>query len=234
MKPDSKKSVQSQNATRPVKTEVERASVVEGTPAARATESAEPKSGSAQAPIWLIIVLGGLFYWGQIYLDENAGGFNRDVYGSYRSFKEVEAANPKDENALFIARGQALYSQACAGCHQPSGQGTPGATPPLAGSEWVLATDPSRLIRIPMHGLTGPIEVKGQRWDASMLSMWSVFDAQSDPENALAATLSYVRQAWGNKAPIVKAEQVKAVREATDGRTTPWTESELLQVPLQQ
>ena len=38
---------------------------------------------------------------------------------------------------------------------------------------------------------------------------------------------SYVRQSFGNKANAVTADQVKAIRAATAGRTTMWTTAEL-------
>jgi mono/diheme cytochrome c family protein len=46
-------------------------------------------------------------------------------------------------------------------------------------------------------------------------------------DQQLADVLTYVRNAFGNKAPAVKVEDVKAVREATKGRTAPWTAVEL-------
>src|SRR6185436_19175191 len=59
-------------------------------------------------------------------------------------------------------RGQKIYEMACLPCHQPEGRGLPGVYPPLAGSEWVRG-DSARLIRILLHGLTGPITVaKGE------------------------------------------------------------------------
>jgi mono/diheme cytochrome c family protein len=46
-------------------------------------------------------------------------------------------------------------------------------------------------------------------------------------DQQLADVLTYVRSAFGNQAPAVKLEEVKAVRESTKGRTTPWTAVEL-------
>ena len=34
-----------------------------------------------------------------------------------------------------MARGEAVYNANCAACHQPTGQGLPGAFPPLAQSD---------------------------------------------------------------------------------------------------
>ena len=42
-------------------------------------------------------------------------------------------------------------------CHQPTGLGLPNMFPPLAGSDWVTAPGPERLIRIVLHGFQGPI-----------------------------------------------------------------------------
>ena len=50
---------------------------------------------------------------------------------------------------------------ACLPCHQPEGKGLPGVYPPLAGSDWVRG-DASRLIKILLHGLGGPITVAEQ------------------------------------------------------------------------
>ncbi|WP_075090751.1 c-type cytochrome [Verrucomicrobium spinosum] len=52
--------------------------------------------------------------------------------------------------------GQQVYSMVCFACHQPTGAGIPGMFPPLAGSDWVSAKKPDRLIRMVIHGITGP------------------------------------------------------------------------------
>jgi mono/diheme cytochrome c family protein len=55
-------------------------------------------------------------------------------------------------------------------------------------------------------------------------------DALTDEE--IAAVLTYVRQnpEWGNKAPEVKPQRVKAVREKTKSRNRPYSQEELLKV----
>ena len=47
----------------------------------------------------------------------------------------------------------------------------------------------------------------------------------------VAAILSYVRQAWGNKAGLVTPEQVKAVADQVGKRTIPFTPEDLVKVP---
>ena len=48
----------------------------------------------------------------------------------------------------------------------------------------------------------------------------------------IAAVLTFIRSEWGNTASPVKPEQVKKLRDATADRSTPWTEPELLALPV--
>lgn len=99
----------------------------------------------------------------------------------------------------------------CITCHQENGQGLPAAQfPPLAGSEWTTG-NPDRLIALTLHGLLGPIDVKGKHY-LGLVPM-TPFKGLSDEE--LASVLTYVRNAFGNTASIVGPDQVKAVRALT-------------------
>ena len=64
--------------------------------------------------------------------------------------------------------GATLYRSKCAACHGLSGEGQPGLYPPLRGSEW-LTEQPSRLPEILTYGLKGPITVRGEQWNSTML-----------------------------------------------------------------
>jgi mono/diheme cytochrome c family protein len=114
-----------------------------------------------------------------------------------------------------------VYENVCALCHNSDGMGKPNQGPPFVGSEWVLGS-PARLIRIPIHGLTGPIMVKGESWNLNMAAMGAAL-----PDEDLAAVLTYMRQSWGNKADPITADQVKAVRAEAGNRAQPWTAEEL-------
>ena len=125
-----------------------------------------------------------------------------------------------------IAWGEALYLGAgqCASCHQPHGTGIAGAYPPLANSPWVTGST-ERLIKIALHGVGGEMEVLGNTYDAEMPGQGALLD-----DAQMAATLSYVRQAWGNDAAPIYADQVKAVRDANPDRTEVWSAAALAQV----
>ena len=52
-------------------------------------------------------------------------------------------------------------------------------------------------------------------------------------EDDIAAILTFLRQnrEWGNSAPPVTSETVRAIREKTTGRAEYWTARELLEIP---
>jgi len=125
--------------------------------------------------------------------------------------------------------GRTLFTTICAVCHQPTGQGLPNMFPPLAGSDWVTAPGPERLIRIVVHGFQGPINVNGKPF-ASLAPMMPPQGAL--PDQQIAAVLTYARNAFGNKGSAVTPEQVKAVRDAEKDRVTMWDEASLLKVPV--
>lgn len=187
----------------------------------------EPTAERNQAPVWLVVLLAVISYWAMLFMDNYAGGFNSQVYEPFRSYKQVADANPRDDAQQLVAMGQARYEIYCAGCHQLTGQGSPGLVPPLAGSDWVNAPNPARIIRIVLQGPTGTFKVNDQMWNTPT-AMTPFGTSLKDDE--IAAILSYVRQAWGNKAGIVKPEPVKAIREETSNHSNPWTMEELLKV----
>ena len=196
-------------------------------PTPQTTNDAEPTAGIAATPVWMFVCLLVLLYWGMTYLDKYSGGFQALAYAPYGGLEELRSLEPKGGNDQ--TQGRIIYERTCGVCHQPSGLGAAGQFPPLANSDWVNEPDPARLIRIALDGAQGPIPVNGQEWNLIM----SINGKQlglSDQD--LAAVLSYVRQAWGNKAPPVTAEQVKEIRPQTEGRSVQWTAAELLAVPV--
>ena len=130
-----------------------------------------------------------------------------------------------------IERGKTVYMQVCFACHQPTGLGLPGMFPPLAGSDWAAAKKPDRMIRMVLHGVTGPININGKPFTTPAPMMPPQGAALSDTQ--IADVLSYVRSEYGNKASIVTPEMVKAIREAEKARAAMWTEAELLKIPVE-
>ncbi len=195
-------------------------------PATLSANAAEPKARQVPVPVWLMVLLLVLLYWGMVYFDEYGGWFNPEVYAPYRSYEQVQLYQPPSGGNEAILLGKAKYDVVCSLCHDASGGGKPNQAPPLAGSEWVNGPA-SRLIRIPLYGLTGPITVKGQQmsFPAPMPPMGTTMT-----EEELAAVLTYMRQEWGNKAQPITAAQIKAVKAAVGTRPA-FTPEEIIQVP---
>ncbi|MFK7849813.1 MAG: PVC-type heme-binding CxxCH protein [Akkermansiaceae bacterium] len=130
--------------------------------------------------------------------------------------KEKELVIPKHlrgEQRGMYRRGHQIYLQEghCGTCHQEDGKGLPAAQfPPLDGTPWVTGSE-ERLIKIALHGLHGPIEVKGVKYPG--LVPMTAFKQLSDQQ--LADVLTYVRNSFGNKASAIKPNKVKQVRAAS-------------------
>lgn len=103
-----------------------------------------------------------------------------------------------------IQLGKNVYGSTCFACHQQTGQGVPGAFPPLAGSDYLNA-DPNRAISIVIHGKTGEIIVNGKKYN-------SVMTAQALNDRDIANVLTYAYNNWGNNGTEVTEEMVKKVR----------------------
>lgn len=196
-------------------------------PPSRAKDEAEPKADFATAPVLLVGLFALLFFWGLVYLDNHAGGFNSQVYQPYSSFDDLKASQPQSTEDKARVRGKIVY-QTCAQCHQPNGLGsTTVGAPPLAGSDWVQAEGPNRIIRIVLNGLAGPITVAGNQYGTGAMTAFK--DAFNDQQ--IADVLTYVRSEWGNKGGPVKPEQVKAIRAETASKADNWNPADLLQIP---
>jgi mono/diheme cytochrome c family protein len=122
---------------------------------------------------------------------------------------EKEVVNKQDSSIIeqgTIATGQNEYVKYCLTCHQPDGNGVRSQFPPLAGNE--LVTGPAdTLIRIVLSGLEGPITVKGLQYGTQIMPAQNYLTDQQ-----IAEVLSYIRNAWGNKADAVASEEVRRIR----------------------
>jgi mono/diheme cytochrome c family protein len=183
-----------------------------------------PQTDNGPIPRWLFAVIGVAIFWSGAYLFSYSGGFAADVFDYQPKYgaQATAAAGPPDPKVL----GKKLFSANCVTCHQANGQGQPGQFPPLAGSEFVLGDASNRLIAIVLKGLQGPVQVKGQAFNNAMQPWEGQYTDQQ-----LAAILSYVRSDWGNNAPEIPPEAVKAMRDELKNRKDQWTLAELMQIP---
>lgn len=119
----------------------------------------------------------------------------------------LSLAGPSDRLALAESNGGAIYQNRCAICHERSGEGVPGAFPPLAQNPHVTTSDPSAAIVAVLNGMLVAITVHGHRYTGGMPG-WRDFLSDAD----VAAVVTYIRTSWGNRASTVTASQVARIR----------------------
>jgi glucose/arabinose dehydrogenase/cytochrome c553 len=107
---------------------------------------------------------------------------------------------------LKLSSGAIIYNNYCSSCHKPNGSGLAGMFPPLNGATQVIGKK-DQLIKILLKGLSGPIVVKGVKYDQEMPAFNFLSDAQ------IAAVATYIRTSFGNKASVITKEEIKAARD---------------------
>jgi mono/diheme cytochrome c family protein len=180
-------------------------------------------------PLNLLFIFSGLIFFGGTYLGRYAAHFDPLIFNENAKSGAGAAAAAPAANPVEV--GRKLYNNAaCNTCHQPNGQGLPGAFPPLVGSEWVTGSE-ERVIRIVLHGLVGPIKVKGADYNSAMPAFGRVAGSGYNwTDDKVAAVLTYVRQEWGNQAGPISTEKVAEIR-AKEGDHKPWSAAELEKLP---
>ena len=190
--------------------------------------NSEPAATRSTVPMWIVVVTLMLIFLGFLYFDGHSGWFDARVYAPYSSAEQLDAYQPRSGAAAQMALGKKVFDTVCGICHGVDGSGKPGTAPPLAGSEWVIASGIHRLTEIPLAGLNGPITVKGQPMTFPS-GMVAIGVGLSDSD--LAAVLTYIRSSWGNKAGEVTADDVKAIRASLNGHSQPMTSEQLMKMP---
>ena len=144
-------------------------------------------------------------------------------------------ANIPAEERKLIMSGSAIFTSLCVTCHGPGGKGiavagtSSLAAPPLPESKRING-DKSLLVKILLHGLSGPID--GKDYPSVMPSL----GANSD--EWVASVVNYVRYEFGNAgrrfrrptdtiSPFVSPAEVALIRTQTASRTDAWTLDEL-------
>jgi mono/diheme cytochrome c family protein len=102
-----------------------------------------------------------------------------------------------------LKQGQEVYENNCSDCHRSNGEGLPVKFPALKGNTYVLG-DPQAVIGTVVNGRKGSL---------GLMPAWK----EHLDDNQIAAAISYIRNAWGNTAAVVKPEDVKKLRAAARG-----------------
>jgi mono/diheme cytochrome c family protein len=127
--------------------------------------------------------------------------------------KDQPAAAEKPPAALaaddpLMQAGKAIYADECAACHTLDGSGIARLFPSLKGRASVQAAHADSLINVVLNGTRAAATPGAPTAPAMPAFRWNLTDDQ------VAAVTTYIRNAWGNAAPAVSADSVKAARQA--------------------
>ena len=141
--------------------------------------------------------------------------------------KAKSGANLKKLAKLY-PRGAEIFHSVCQTCHGIDGNGISALAPPLNTSNWVQG-DKNKLIPIVLYGLTGPIKVGGKLYKSPEINgdMPGIGSNKEFTDDDIAQTLSFIRNAWNNKAEKINAADITNVRKQYKDRQKTFTMDEL-------
>ncbi|MFM1767679.1 MAG: hypothetical protein RJA22_208 [Verrucomicrobiota bacterium] len=199
------------------------------TPQVSGEPDSEPRVHRLAVPALLFGILGAFLFWADLHIMGQGGDLDARVHYPFASVKDVDSMHVKAAVDPRLPLGESLYNRACAGCHMTDGSGGVAQNcPPIAGSDWVNVKDPARLIRIVLKGASGPITVNGKVWSGGAMTPFE----ESFNSYEIASILSYIRNSWGNKNPLVEEAEINRVKGEIKDKRGYFSEAELLQVPL--
>jgi mono/diheme cytochrome c family protein len=124
--------------------------------------------------------------------------------------KDLPAGAPEPAVAappqMEMIAGEKIYKSACTACHELDGSGAPRIYPPLPGNANLQSADPSSALRIILDGaetVTTPRAPNAGSMPAYAAKL-------SNQE--IAEVTTYIRNSWGNAAPVVTPAQVAKAR----------------------
>ena len=107
-----------------------------------------------------------------------------------------------------MAAGEKLYNGACIACHEDDGSGAPRVYPPLPDNANLQSADASSTLRIILDGAQTVTTPRAPNKGSMPGYAAKMTDQQ------IADVTNYIRNAWGNAAPLVTADQVAKARRA--------------------
>src|SRR5665213_1451737 len=117
---------------------------------------------------------------------------------------EPAASPPPDAD---LAEGKAVYAHNCIACHEADGSGAPRIYPPLPGNALLQSENPLSTLRIVLDGAHTVTTARAPNTGSMPAYGMQLSDQQA------ADVANYIRNSWGNSAPLVTASQVKKARK---------------------
>ena len=112
------------------------------------------------------------------------------------------------ESSLLMNFGQTVYATHCASCHATDGRGMPPDYPPLASNPSIQMQSAVNPVRMVLNGGFPP----GTAGNPMPYGMPPFAQTLSDDE--VAAVVTYIRAAWGNRGSPVSSRQANELRTA--------------------
>ncbi len=106
-----------------------------------------------------------------------------------------------------MTAGKAIYAHACIACHEADGSGAPRIYPPLPGNANLQSADPTSTLRITLDGAQTVTTPRAPNAGSMPAYAKELSDQQ------IADVTNYIRNSWGNAAPLVTPAQVAKARE---------------------
>ena len=110
-----------------------------------------------------------------------------------------------------LPRGERIFMEKCAMCHQATGIGVPPVYPPLAKSDWLAANRRGAILAV-VQGLGDVLKVNGVEYRNAM-------PAQVLDDGQVADLLTFVGGAWGNALKPFSAKEVAGARAGSQFKT---------------
>jgi mono/diheme cytochrome c family protein len=103
--------------------------------------------------------------------------------------------------------GEQIYAHYCRACHEPDGSGAPRIYPPLPANALLQSADPSSTLRVILDGAQTVTTPRAPN-TGSMPSY-----ARDLSDQQVADVTNYIRNSWGNTAPLVTPGEVRKARQ---------------------
>ncbi|HEV7409008.1 MAG TPA: cytochrome c [Bradyrhizobium sp.] len=138
-----------------------------------------------------------------------------DVHAIAVYLKDLAAGAPEPVVAppppAQMADGARIYKGACIACHEADGSGAPRIYPPLPGNANLQSADPSSTLRIILDGALTVTTPRAPNTGSMPAYSRKLLDQE------IADVATYIRNSWGNAAPVVTSEQVARARRERPG-----------------
>jgi mono/diheme cytochrome c family protein len=106
-----------------------------------------------------------------------------------------------------LKAGKEVYSHNCVACHEADGSSAPRIYPPLNGNALLQSADASSTLRVILDGAQ-TITTQRAPNTGSMPAY-----AQQLSDQQVADVANYIRNSWGNVAPVVTPDDVAKARK---------------------